>query len=76
VTLPADLPPGIYPEKSKSERLLDQQDLGATKLWLGLTDCTCPWIVRGGVLYNVSMGRSWVRFKTEPSCPIHGQETP
>jgi hypothetical protein len=37
--------------------------------------CLCENAYRGlGRLYNVTMGKGWVRMNTHPDCPHHGTE--
>lgn len=40
-------------------------------------ECTCPKATRPlGRLYGISMGEGLVRLRTDPACPVHGEEKP
>jgi hypothetical protein len=41
---------------------------------LSISDCSCPFEWRSlGRLYGLSFGHGWVRMRTEPDCPHHGE---
>lgn len=43
------------------------------KAFRGWPDCTCPWAYKSlGRLYNVDMGKGWIRLTTDAGCPNHG----
>lgn len=49
-------------------------DLADWKKWLDITACTCPFEWRSlGRLHGGWMGNGWVRMRTDPRCPCHGE---
>jgi hypothetical protein len=43
--------------------------------FLKIGDCTCEFAWESlGRLYNVDMGKGWIRTTTEKECPHHGEK--
>lgn len=53
------------------------RSLAASLAWLKTPDCPCPHDWKSyGTLDRISMGMGWVRMRTDPACPHHGESRP